>query len=154
MKYLPFILILFASCNPCARIWRRCPPIIVDSIRVDSIVRLDTITLLYPGDTVRIGEETLKGFGIIIETDKQKVTHKKGYTEFICKEDSLNAIISVLKYQLTNTKTFVKEKIVYLPQKYVPPIYKWSFWILIGLIIFSGAYLYVSLKINLPGFRR
>ena len=122
MRYLLIISLFLASCNPCERLWRRCPPIIVDSIRVDSIVRLDTITFISQGDTVRIGEETLKGFGIIIDTEKQKVIRKKGYTEFICKEDSLQSVISILEYHLENSRTFVKEVVksvyVYRNSKY------------------------------------
>ena len=140
------ILLVLTSCNPCKRLWRRCPPVIIDSVRVDSITRLDTITLRYPGDTVRIGEETLHGFGIIIDTEKQKVTRKGKIIEFICKEDSLQSVISVLEYQLHNTKSFIKEKIVYVPQAKIP---KWA-WVTLVFsiitIIIIGLYIYFKIK--------
>ena len=147
MKYLSIILIiLLTSCNPCKRLWKRCPPVIIDSVRVDSITRLDTITLRYPGDTVRIGEETLRGFGIIIDTEKQKITRKGKIIEFICKEDSLNAVISSLEVKLTREKQNIKEVPIYLPQKYIPKAYKYSFWILIALLVSGGLYVFIRLK--------
>jgi len=133
MRYI-LILLVLCSCNPCQRLWKRCPPIIVDSVRVDSIWSIDTLQLILPGDTVMIGEETLKGFGIIIDTERQRVTRRKDKIEFICKEDSLQRLVNRLELRLMDKKIVIRETPVYLPQKYIPNIYKIALWVLIGMI--------------------
>ena len=106
------LVVFLSGCNPCKRLWRICPPVIVDSIRVDSVWTLDTIALLSPSDTLYIGQRSLNEIGIAAETQDQKVTVLPDKTvEFICKEDSLETIIRVLRYQLNSQRTFIKEVI-------------------------------------------
>lgn len=113
-KIVIFIIamLLLASCNPCKRLWQKCPPIIVDSIRVDSVWKLDTFLLTSPSDTLYLGQGALSEVGLVMETQDQKVTVLPDKTvEFICKDDSLETIIRVLRYQVNSQRTFVKEVI-------------------------------------------
>lgn len=112
---LVIVALILGSCDPCKRLWKKCPPVIVDSVRVDSIWRLDTLLMISPSDTVYLGEAFLHEIGIAVEDEDQKVTVKEiegqKIVEFICKEDSLKKVISILEYQLNSQRTFVKEVI-------------------------------------------
>ena len=140
-------LVVFSGCDPCKRLWRRCPPVIIDSVRVDSVWKLDTLELISPADTVWLGEGFLDEIGLVYETESQKVTVKPDKTvEFICKEDSLEGVVRVLKYQLSSHKTYIKEVQVYIPVTKIP---KWAWYTLIfsGLtVVLGGVVSYVKIK--------
>ncbi len=142
-------LIVFSGCDPCKRLWRKCPPIIIDSVRVDSVWKLDTVELVSPADTVWLGEGFLSEIGLVYETEDQKVTIKPDKTiEFICKEDSLEMVIRSLQYKVTNRKTVIKEVPIYLPVTKIP---KWAWYTLIfsGLtVVLGGVVSYYKIKVK------
>ncbi len=118
------IIFIFTGCNPYKRLQRKCPPIIRDSISYVETIKLDTITLVSPADTliIRIPVEPDINDLIVDVADKPgpsvAITISDGIMEIIavCPEDSLKAIINSLHTELNNQTTVTVEKIVEVPR--------------------------------------
>jgi len=153
MKNLLFTIcvLLFASCNPCKRLQRICPPVIRDSIIYTETVRDSIIKIKLPGDTtyIEIPALTLEDLGFEVENEDQEITAvvERGVFKLkaICKEDSLEIVVRNLKERLSVKVTTIKVPEPY-PEKYIPRFYKWCMWILIVLVLLAGVYIYARIK--------
>ena len=136
-------LTMIVGCNPCKRLTRLCPPVIHDSISYIKTIKLDTIKIQVPGDTtyIEVPVASLEDLNILEDNVNQRVELKvkDGILKLktICKEDSLQVVITELETKLSEKKTeFIKVPEPY-PEKYIPKIYKWALVIcILGLVIF------------------
>ena len=141
------IISILASCNPCRRLQKRCPPVIHDSI-IETI-KLDTLILVSPAETLYLSlpvEADLSDLIIVNDTPGPKLDLKviDGIMsiEIICPEDSLKAIITELERREVKTITVPEP----YPEKYIPGFYKWCRNVLIILVILLIGYIYLRIK--------
>lgn len=99
------LLLILASCNPCKRLAKRCPP--SDSIAY--IETIDTVIITVPGSTESV-EFPLGSLGLSHETESQAVeVVVKDSVVFIrttCKEQE--QVIYNLRKQLASQKTVIE----------------------------------------------
>jgi len=109
-------ILLLAGCNPCKRLTKRCPPSVQhDSVYIEK-VKLDTVLLVSPADTLyfQIPVEFNLNDLLVSVNDKPgpsvDIKIKDGIMEVtaICPEDSLKAVIHSLQTEL-------KEKVTITP---------------------------------------
>ena len=108
MKHIVFYIMLLyitASCNPCKRLVKLCPP--NDSISY--IERIDTVTIIVPATTTDI-EFPLGSIGLFQETEDQSISVMvRNDTVFIrstCKQQE--AEIYQLRKELASQKTIIE----------------------------------------------
>ena len=118
MKQLIILLIplLIAGCNPCKRLTKKCPPTTrYDSVYIEK-VKLDTITLISPADTLyfQMPVEFNLNDLLVSAANKPgpkvdiKIKDRVMEVMVVCPEDSLKAVIHSLQTEL-------KEKITITP---------------------------------------
>ena len=166
------VLALFASCSPCARLARKCPPQIETIIR-DSIVFKDTIIyrdriveIEIPADTTTDtqdispiltstyieGDKELNIDPIRIENDYAKasawVESSILKLELIQKEQVIEKILEDAEKEVISWKEKYTNKEVtkIVTEKYIPKIYKISLWVCITLL--GSIILYVVYRIK------
>ena len=166
MKTL-FILIpivLIASCKPCERLQRKCPPMVKDSLIYRETVKEDpyyTIPdsaywdMVFQCDSnynvvLRDYNELnsgIKGTVIIREVPvKDLKTEKQLRVKITAVTDSveiLNKTIEKLRSE-KNTITITKE--VQVPVKHVPKFYKWLLVLFIVEVVLLAGYVYLKIK--------
>lgn len=124
------IIIFLGSCSPCERLSRKCPPVIRDSISYVETIKLDTITLISPADTliIRIPVEPDLNDLIVDASNNPgpsvNIKIEDGFLSVIavCPEDSLKSIISSLQTELSNQTTI--EVPVEVPVRYTGKLAK------------------------------
>jgi len=133
---------MVVGCNPCKRLTRLCPPVIKDSISYIRTTKLDTIKIQVPGDTtyIEVPVASLDDVNILEDNTNQRVELKvkDGVLRLktICKEDSLQVVITELETKLSETRTEIVKVPEPYPEKYVPKIYKWALVIcILGLVV-------------------
>ena len=122
------LTLMLISCNPCKRLQRLCPTETHDSISYREIVKLDTLIITLPGDTsyIEVPIVSLEDLGILTDNSNQKVELKvkDGILKLrtICKEDSLQVVISELTKELSENKIEIQYVDKPVPVKFTP---KW-----------------------------
>ena len=164
MKYILHLVVLsivLASCSPCKRLARKCPPQIITEVK-DSVVYRDTIIyrdrileIKIPGDTV-IVEKTVPVkediFPIRAENDYATasawVESSKLKLELIQKEQVIKQILQNAEKETIYWKEkYQNEKqTVIIKEKYIPKIYKVGLVVALCLIVIIGAGLYIKIK--------
>ena len=135
---------MFVGCNPCKRLWRECPPEVYhDSVYIET-VKLDTLVLIAPADTmyIEVPEVSLADLGIVIDNPDQHITFKVEEGVFtaqvICKEDSLLAVIAEIDRQRHEIETVIKEVEVEVEVKHVPKFWKFTALLALCCVIYIG----------------
>ncbi len=131
-NFIIILAVLFAGCNPCKRLAQKCPPEIHhDSVYIET-VKMDTITLVSPADTLWFQipvEFDLNDLLLSVE-DKPgpsvEIKIKDGIMEVtaICPEDSLKTVIAQKNIELSNRTTITKE--VEVPVRYTGKFAKFA----------------------------
>jgi len=148
------IAILITSCDPCKRLQRLCPVETHDSISYIETVKLDTLIITLPGDTsyIEVPITTLEDLGILADNSKQKVELKveDGIIKLrtICKEDSLQVVISELTKELSEKQIEVQYVDKPVPVKFTPKWVKTLAWI--GVVCILLIILYILYKVFKP----
>ena len=130
MKQLIILLIalLVVGCNPCKRLATKCPPSVEhDSVYIEK-VKLDTVLLISPADTLYFQMPVEFDLNDLLVSASNKpgpsvdIQIKDGIMEVtaICPEDSLKAVIHSLETEL-------KEKVVITPPTPEPERYTGKF---------------------------
>ena len=149
MKNLSIITIIFifigTACNPCVRLYKKCPPVIRDSISY--IITLDTLIMVSPADTLYIEiprQPTLQD--LIVDSPGPKlsirVKEKVIAIQIICPEDSLKAVITELETREVKT---IEVK-VNVPVRYTPKFWKYAALYALCLTILIVVWLYLKFK--------
>ena len=148
---LLLIILLITACHPCKRLMKLCPPEVKDSVNYTETIKTDTLLIKVPGDTIKIEIPiSQQDYKLIEENSKQRlmieILKGKLNVQSTIKEDSLKVPVSNIEKEKITIKTITveveKPVIVYK----TPKIYKWSFIILIILIILSGAVVFFKIK--------
>ena len=148
------IAILITSCDPCKRLQRLCPVETHDSISYIETVKLDTLVITLPGDTsyIEVPIVSLEDLGILADNSKQKVELKveDGIIKLrtICKEDSLQVVISELTKELSEKQIEVQYVDKPVPVKFTPKWVKTLAWI--GVVCILLIILYILYKVFKP----
>ena len=148
------IAILITSCDPCKRLQRLCPVEVYDSITYIETIKLDTLVITLPGDTsyIEVPITTLEDLGILADNSKQKVELKveDGIIKLrtICKEDSLQVVISELTKELSEKQIEVQYVDKPVPVKFTPKWVKTLAWI--GVVCILLIILYILYKVFKP----
>ena len=148
------IAILITSCDPCKRLQRLCPVEVYDSITYIETIKLDTLVITLPGDTsyIEVPIMTLEDLGILADNSKQKVELKveDGIIKLrtICKEDSLQVVISELTKELSEKQIEVQYVDKPVPVKFTPKWVKTLAWI--GVVCILLIILYILYKVFKP----
>lgn len=145
MRYFILIAILLCSCNPCKKLQRKCPPVIVDSIV--EIITLDTLILVSPADTLYLEipvQPTLQDLIVDSPGPKLSIKVKEKIIEIqvVCPEDSLKAIITELESREVKTIRVPVE----VPVKYTSKFAKICIIGFISCIILLGVWVYFKIK--------
>ena len=163
-----FILtLMLASCNPCKRLARKCPPQVVTEIR-DSIVYRDTVIyrdrIIYdsiPGDTI----EVQKLIPVENKLNVSPITADSKYAEATAwvessrlklrlrqKEQVITHILDSADREVTHWKEMYhnKNETTIVKQRYVPKFYRVASWYGAGLTILLLLYIVVRKKIKWP----
>lgn len=148
------VIVLMSSCNPCRRLVRLCPTETHDSITYIEKIKLDTLIITLPGDTsyIEIPITTLNDLGILADNSKQKVELKieDGILKLktICKEDSMQVVITELTKELREKQIEIKYVDKPVPVKFTPKWIRTLAWI--GAVCILLVVLFILYKVFKP----